>query len=658
MDNSPTSEIVTEKFGELAPEVLGELESMLKIYNIPAEELFYKWESYCIKMGPEDTKLNLNTVQAFKKDTREIFEKDMKSKTRLHGANTSRPIARTPRVKNTGDNMAFLDGLVPTTPRGANGSIKRKFEKAAFETPSGKASRFLGVGSPRTAIGSSPVGTPHKVGGQHIPSTPFAQRKNAGITVEVLNEHIPKPFLPLPESSADADLASWNSRVKLVVGVELKKFSYRPMHQKLSEASEVMDDRVDEFMDMVQDHYQFADEQFGNPSTASPSEIVAVGRISCDTLDGKLSPSSVLLEASRKMGAGSRVRLKLDAVPSYSLFPGQIVAVKGINASGEYLAVSEILDIPRLPNPTSSPSVLLDTADRLSAGGLNIVVASGPYTTDDNLRFEALSEICNKAAESCPDVLILTGPFIDADHPLIKTGDFGFDTLIRDDGKSSVREGGSMEDLFRERITPKIRQVQRSLVILVPSVRDIISKHISFPQDRFKRQQLDLAANVRCLPNPATFSINEIVFAVSTNDVLFHMTSQEITRNPQETNATTRLSKSLIYQRNLYPLFPGPSKEQLLRGATTGPNLDVPNLRLADMVSAAPDVLVLPSMLASSVKVVDSVLVLNPGFLSKRMGAGSYAEVHVLPPKVEGAGEEEEVEHRVWERARVEVLRI
>ncbi|PUU81486.1 DNA polymerase alpha subunit B N-terminal-domain-containing protein [Tuber borchii] len=649
MDDPSTSETVAEKFGELSPEVLSLLEGMLRIYGIPAEELFFKWESYCIKMGPDDTKLNLDTVLAFKKDVQELFEKDMRSRPRQHGANTSRPVARTPRVKNTGDHVAFLDGLVPTTPRGAKGSVKRKFERAPFETPSSKAGRFLDANSPGTAIGSSPVGTPHKIGGERIPSTPFAQRKNAGSTVEVLNEHIPKPSLPLPESSADAELALWDSRAKLSLAVELKKFSYRPMYQKLSEASEVMDDRVDEFMDMIQEHHELADEQFGNPSTASPSEIIAVGRISCDTLDGKLSPSSVLLEASRKMGAGSRVRLKLDAVPSYSFFPGQIVAVKGVNASGEYLVVSEILDAPGLPCPASSPSALLETADRLSAGGLNIVVASGPYTTDDNLHFEALSEICNKAAESCPDVLILTGPFIDADHPLIRTGDFDFDTWHHD--------RSPMEDLFCQRITPKIRRVQRSLVILVPSVRDIVSKHVSFPQEQFKRKQLDLPMNVKCLPNPATFSINEIAFSVSTNDILFHMASHEINRNPQDTNPIARLSKALLGQRNLYPLFPGPSKEQLPRG-TTGPNLDVPNLRLADFVGIAPDVLVLPSMLASSAKVVDSVLVLNPGFLSKRMGPGSYAEMHVLPPQVKGGEGEGELSHRVWERARVEILRI
>jgi len=59
-------------------------------------------------MGPDDTKLNLDTVQAFKKDVQELFEKDMKSKARLHGANTSRPVARTPRVKNAGDHVALF----------------------------------------------------------------------------------------------------------------------------------------------------------------------------------------------------------------------------------------------------------------------------------------------------------------------------------------------------------------------------------------------------------------------------------------------------------------------------------------------------------------------------------------------------------------------
>ena len=46
VDDPSTSETVTERFGELAPEVLSQLASMLKFYGIPAEELFFKSNMY------------------------------------------------------------------------------------------------------------------------------------------------------------------------------------------------------------------------------------------------------------------------------------------------------------------------------------------------------------------------------------------------------------------------------------------------------------------------------------------------------------------------------------------------------------------------------------------------------------------------------------
>ncbi|PUU78825.1 hypothetical protein B9Z19DRAFT_1125968 [Tuber borchii] len=244
------------RFEGARPEVLGQVASMLKIYGIPAEEPFFKWELYCIEMGLDDTKLNLDIVQAFKEDVHE-FGRGIKSKLRMHGTTTSRPVAE-------------------------------------------------------------------------LQLYTFCTMKNVGSTYKVLNEHIPKPSLPLPESLADAELAS-------------------PMHQKLSEVSELINDYVDEPMDTIQEPHEFANNQFGNPSTASLSEIIGVGRTSCNTLGGRLSPSSVLLEASRKIGAGSRAQLKLDALPSYSFFSRQIVAVKGVNRSSECLAVGEILQVHHAP---------------------------------------------------------------------------------------------------------------------------------------------------------------------------------------------------------------------------------------------------------------------------------------------------------------------
>ena len=59
-------------------------------------------------------------------------------------------------------------------------------------------------------------------------------------------------------------------------------------------------------------------------------------------------------------------------------------------------------------------------------------------------------------------------------------------------------------------------------------------------------------------------------------------------------------------------------------------------------------------------QVVESVLVINPGTLSKRKGAGTFARMTVHPRTI---SEEERssgdlVEHKVYTRARVDIVRI
>lgn len=52
-----------------------------------------------------------------------------------------------------------------------------------------------------------------------------------------------------------------------------------------------------------------------------------------------------------------------------------------------------------------------------------------------------------------------------------------------------------------------------------------------------------------CLANPALFLINEIVFAVSTADILVQLSGDEVARNHTTTDRMGRLSKHLIEQR-------------------------------------------------------------------------------------------------------------
>lgn len=61
---------------DLTPNVLGELQSILRIHSISPQELSYKWESYTMKMGTEQTKLDLTMARAFKKDLQEKLERE------------------------------------------------------------------------------------------------------------------------------------------------------------------------------------------------------------------------------------------------------------------------------------------------------------------------------------------------------------------------------------------------------------------------------------------------------------------------------------------------------------------------------------------------------------------------------------------------------
>lgn len=392
--------------------------------------------------------------------------------------------------------------MLPATPSPRGSAVRRKFPPPQETSPWGNASRTLDTpSSPLPAAAhSSPVRTPLRPPAPPLEAaTPFSKRLGAGDTLEVLNQHIPKPVLPLPDVSADAD-----SRVNFLFNTEIRKFAYRPMYQKLSEASEVQDERIDEFAATIQEHYGLADDAFGDPALASPAEVVAVGRIVSDSLEGKFNPSSVVLESSRMTGAGARVPLKLEGLPSFAFFPGQVVAVRGVNASGGYFQVHQVLDPPKLPAAATATAELVATAARLAAGPLSVFVAAGPYTTQDNLEFEALEELCARAADQRPDVVILAGPFVDSEHPLVRAGDFDlYDVDAANDG--------TVDDLFRERISRRIQRITHSMVILIPSLRDAVSRHCSFPQEPLKRKFLklpDVRFPVPSLPSAPLPSLN------------------------------------------------------------------------------------------------------------------------------------------------------
>lgn len=87
----------------LPDDILGVLESILRLHSISAQELFYKWESYCLKMGPDETKLDLQNARMFQKDVQDGVERSHQIKQQGRGSERKPAIAATPHAASNGD---------------------------------------------------------------------------------------------------------------------------------------------------------------------------------------------------------------------------------------------------------------------------------------------------------------------------------------------------------------------------------------------------------------------------------------------------------------------------------------------------------------------------------------------------------------------------
>jgi DNA polymerase alpha subunit B len=634
---------LNDAFGTDLPEdVATELRHILRLMDLSAQELFFKWESYVLKMGAENTKLDLKTVRDFKKDLQDALERESRAK--IHTVHSAgKKTAATPRTGSGGDVFGMLDGMVSATP-GPRMSSAAKRKGSTFDTPMPK--------SARSGLNSSPSNSKIPTAAREAVGVPFEERPNAGQIQESINSHLPAAVAP--------DEPPAESRVKLKANVEIPKFGYKNMAMKLSEASEILDDRIDGFTELVQQHHQLPDSAFGNPAAQSTAEIVAVGRIACDQPNGKLNAASVVLETSRRMGAGLRVPLRFDQGVGYDLFPGKIIAVRGTNVSGEYFSVTEILSVPLLLPPASTPAELDIHNDRLSSASgetrsLSILAASGPYTTDTDLSFAPLHALLSKATDLKPDVLVFCGPFLDLEHPVVASGEF--EPYLPSTAQIQP-DRATLNDVFRLLISEPIHRLVQAhptiTIIMVPSVRDAIHKHVSWPQDRFDKKPLGLPKQVQVVTNPILLSINEMVFGISTQDILSELRHSQVylpsTKGVRKINndVMDRLTRHVIEQRHFFPVFPPQAREDLPKPTAipgevpeagteerlpVGASLDIGYLKLGEWINVRPDVLILPSALQPFAKVRTN----SPSFaciknvLGGLRSADGTAGAHVRP---------------------------
>ncbi|TPX71838.1 hypothetical protein SpCBS45565_g00783 [Spizellomyces sp. 'palustris'] len=727
----PIREEILAAFGpqiSSRPEVLERLVTYAKIFDVEAEDLHAKWEAYTLTpaaqrsdddltvptlahldelqsvllrkqeaekhqalLGTSDSLLNVKEVNPFVEGT--MFTSDsLQSLLNDKGADILGSL-RTPakvRRKIVPKDATALSGsgagphsakkypsqsvgvAIPKTPASSG-----RFDKTLNVGSSPASSRFYGA-SPRTPSGKDGIALSPR--GPSPNAIKFADRLNKAKKEETLNEHVPMV------QSSPADPV--RCEISLVPGQQTS--GYRYMYEKLMEKGDYLDERIDQFAELIVESIRetLPEEtrngfQLQHPGVPNQDPILTVGRVCCDSLaeNAKLNEQSILLESSRVMGAGCRVKLNLNEIPGFTMFPGQIIGAEGMNSSGRLLNVSKLYQAPHPPKATSTPSQIVNFYSEegtISKRPVNVFIANGPYTLDDSLNYEPFEEFVAQIVKEAPDVVILQGPFVDASHPMIAQGDLDVD----------------IDELFRIQISSRLERIiqarkhRSTKIILIPSTRDACSEWVSFPQpslaagltdqeSRERRRVLGIPGEVMLFPNPVQFTINETVFACCSTDILWQMCAEEVARVPKQQQGSndanaisihkiTRLFQHMLSQRSFYPLFP-PALDDAC--------LDLSRSKALEL-QATPDVLIAGSRLQYTTRKVNGCVCINPGLLVKGRGGGTFAKMCIWPLDLDGIktlvkekttdsmdvdGEEEEdiaIGHAVEERCRVEIQRI
>ncbi|XP_030370575.1 DNA polymerase alpha subunit B [Scaptodrosophila lebanonensis] len=313
-----------------------------------------------------------------------------------------------------------------------------------------------------------------------------------------------------------------------------------------------------------------------------------VGMIHSD-YDGPLDAHSTLL-AVPDAEDPNYLSLNLSRMKSVSFFPGQVVLATGFIPKGKVFVVEEIHTERKLVPP---PPLKLDRE-------LLFVAAAGPFTHGDDLFYEPLHDLLKYLKENRPDVLVLTGPFLDAEH-------------------KAVNELAETFESFFDKMIAGIMDVvgSHTTVLLVSSQKDVMA-HAVYPTPPLPLRKL--YPNLHLLPDPTVVDLDGIMVGVTSTDVVDDLLSYEFAANAGE--KMHRVINHLFNQGSFYPICPPPDESMAY---------DSELAQKYAQLKQMPNVLILPSVQRHFVRLVNDCLVINPGRLSQNDAGGTYARFLITP---------------------------
>nr|XP_022332439.1 DNA polymerase alpha subunit B-like [Crassostrea virginica] len=576
---------------DLNEELIDKLKEICVTYNLDAEKVCAEWVAF--SKARKDISISLENLDVF--DREKLAKKIQRTpKTPLN----KRTQQRVYNVNNVAEGVDISDAENLYNTYGGTPSSKGTTAQKRQLTPDNPTiKRFQNStrspSVPFSPASFSPVGA--------TPSKKYSSRSNAGDVVASLG---------------DVDNVKWQgsgNRCSITCYDPLENLTkeerdnlkdlnrdFKYMFQKLTDKAAVLNEMIEEMATQLQEKHNI--EEFSHVALPVQEEVTLVGRVCCDSL-GKMNAKSVILEGSRDTSAGRFIPLDLSDLKQYSLFPGQIVAMEGINTSGQKFVVKKLYEgvVQSLP---SSKSEKADSPD------MSVLIAAGPFSTSDNLSFEPLSDLVKYIRKDKPDVVILMGPFVDMKNDLIENG----------------KCTSSFDEIFKTKLSEisDVASSSGSQVIVLPSYRDVHHDYV-YPQPPFFHQSQNSQSkaksdypNLHFMPDPCVVDINNVIFGLTSSDVMFQLGAEEISYNPPgASDRMARLAEHLLTQQNFYPLYPSPEDV----------NIDYEEFELYARMPCTPHVLVVPSDLKQFTKDIQGCCCINPGRLARGQAGGTFSRL-------------------------------
>ncbi|KAF7695532.1 DNA polymerase alpha subunit B [Silurus meridionalis] len=562
--------------------VLDKMLEQCMCHRLKGQDIVYEWVAFSTTKG--QLKLTLNNLEIFE---HEILNKKLKNK----GSSKSSKFSTTRDVHSIQDLIKaeeeeenLLDSY--TTP--GKGSQKRTLTTPEHPKSKRTAARLSSPGLLFSPASFSPCATP---------SQKYSARGARGEVVATFGA-VQGP--------------RWTGKGQTAVHVDFFEgpedsltSSYKYMFQRLRDIRDVLIEKIDLLGEELRSHFSI--EEFSPVSLPAQDTVSVLGQVCCDS-NGKLNAQSVLLEASQEHGA-RQVPVDLSELKDYSLFPGQVVIMEGLNTSGSRFVASKLYEGVPLPF-YSSPELKQEMNDQ----PVMVLVACGPYTPSDSLTYDPLIDLINIINKDRPDVCILLGPFVDSKHEQIEKG--------------QVTE--TFETIFSKCIESIVDGTRGTgcKLVFVPSQRDV-HHHYIYPQPPFTLPDLkkDDVPRVTLAPDPCTLLIGGVAFGMTSTDILFHMGAEEISC-ATGSDRFSRIMKHMLTQRSYYPLYP-PAEEV---------NMDYERFQQYGQLPLTPDILIVPSELRYFIKDVIGCVCINPARLTKGQVGGTYGRLLIQQNPVHEEG--------------------